>query len=244
MSMLTPEQLLGQAESHLVALPEHPARDAQGLPFRVHADTREALLALCSAAEGEGFQPRLVSAFRSFEHQAAIWRAKAEGKRKLFALDGSVLDFSSLSPDELLHAILRWSALPGASRHHWGSEVDIIDRSRIPADFRVQLVPEEFSPGGPFHDFGLWLRDNLQRFGFFLPYAEYRGGVAAEPWHISHAPVSIPAAQALTPALLASAVLNLELPLRELVLAQLPHIESRYIRNICPPSAAGHNPSE
>ncbi len=27
-----------------------------------------------------------------------------------------------------MQAILRWSALPGASRHHWGTDIDVYDR--------------------------------------------------------------------------------------------------------------------
>lgn len=239
--MMTPEQLTGRAEDHLVALPEHPARDAQGLPFRVHAEVRAPLLALLAAAEAAGFVPRIVSAFRGFRHQAAIWRAKAQGLRKLYALDGSLLDYAALSPEALLHAILSWSALPGASRHHWGTDVDLVDHSRLPEGYGPRLVPEEFAPGGPFHDFGLWLKEHAPEFGFFHPYAEYRGGVAAEPWHISYAPLSLDAEEALSPALLASAVLGEDLPLHEEIVRNLPLIEARYIRNICrphiPPSA-------
>ena len=51
---------------------------------------------------------------------------------------------------ERIEAILPWSALPGASRHHWGTDVDLIDRKATPPGYRVQLTPEEFEPGGPF----------------------------------------------------------------------------------------------
>ena len=37
--------------------------------------------------------------------------------------------------------ILEWSALPGASRHHWGSEFDVFDLAALPEGYRVQLLP-------------------------------------------------------------------------------------------------------
>jgi hypothetical protein len=71
------------------------------------------------------------SGFRSFERQVEIWNRKVE------ALQPRV-------PQEIFEAILRWSALPGTSRHHWGTELDVIDGSRITAGMKVNLVPEEF----------------------------------------------------------------------------------------------------
>ena len=32
-----------------------------------------------------------------------------------------------LKPDEAINEIIRFSTLPGTSRHHWGTEIDIID---------------------------------------------------------------------------------------------------------------------
>lgn len=225
-------ELTGRAESHLVALPEHPYRDGQGRPFRVHQRVKAPFLALCAAAAQDGIQIQLVSAFRSFEHQAAIWRAKAEGLRPLYTLDGARLEHGALAPEELMHAILRWSALPGASRHHWGTDLDIVDASALADGYQPRLLPEEFAETGPFHRLKTWLDDKLARYGFFHPYAEFAGGVAPEPWHISYAPVSVPALAQLSPALLASVVLEQDLPLRELVLGNLSQIDALYIRNI------------
>lgn len=229
---LNPLELTGRAETHLVALPEHPYRDGKGLPFRVHAAVKAPFLAMCEAAAQDGIAIRLVSAFRDFEHQASIWRAKASGQRPLYTLDGGVLDFATLSEEELVHAILRWSALPGTSRHHWGSDVDIIDANGLADGYKLKLVPEEFVADGPFARLKPWLDEHLPRFGFFHPYAEFNGGVAAEPWHISFAPVSMPALEQLSPALIGSVVLENELPLRDVVLRNLPQLEQTYIRNI------------
>jgi hypothetical protein len=42
------------------------------------------------------------------------------------------LDALQLGETERLHAILHWSALPGTSRHHWGTDLDIYDPTACP----------------------------------------------------------------------------------------------------------------
>ena len=66
--------------------------------------------------------------------------------------------------------------LPGGSRHHWGTDVDVIDAAALPPDYRVQLVPEEYAPGGVFERLTPWLDANMARFGFYRPYATGHGG--------------------------------------------------------------------
>ena len=85
------------------------------------------------------------------------------------------------------------------------------DRSRrsrreMPEDYRVQLVPGEYEPGGVFHALHCWLDSNLARYGFFRPYGAFRGGVRPEPWHVSYAAVAVPALASFSPGLLAEAV--------------------------------------
>ena len=36
-----------------------------------------------------------------------------------------------LAPDALIETILLWSALPGGSRHHWGTDVDVFDAAAV-----------------------------------------------------------------------------------------------------------------
>ena len=83
-----------------------------------------------------------------------------------------------------------YSALPGASRHHWGTDLDIYDAAAIDESYQVQLSTEEYSANGPFARLVAWLDEHAHRYGFFMPYQAYQGGVAAEPWHISYQPVS------------------------------------------------------
>ena len=93
-------------------------------------------------------------------------------------------------PKEIFEAILRWSALPGASRHHWGTDFDVIDGKRLSPEMKVALVPEEFAPGGPFCELHDWLDKNMEGFGFYRPYQTDRGGVSPERWHLSYAPLA------------------------------------------------------
>jgi len=43
-----------------------------------------------------------------------------------------------LRASEKIASILRWSALPGTSRHHWGTDLDIIDAKALTAEMKVQ----------------------------------------------------------------------------------------------------------
>ena len=88
-------------------------------------------------------------------------------------------------------AILLWSALPGASRHHWGTEIDVIDRAALRPGQHAQLIPAEYCAEGVFGGLDRWLTEHAGAFGFFRPYDRDRGGVQPEPWHLSFAPVSV-----------------------------------------------------
>ena len=188
--MLDPLELTGRARSHVVEL-DVPS-------CTLHRDAVEPFLAMRGAALAAGIDLVAVSSFRDFERQLAIWNAKFRGQRTLLDRAGHPLDALALPAAERVDAILWWSALPGASRHHWGSDLDVIDRAALPAGVTAQLVPAEFAPQGPFARLDAWLAANMARFGFFRPYATDRGGVSPEPWHLSFAPVASRAAEALT----------------------------------------------
>lgn len=219
-------ELLGLSEGHLVPL--HPDNPHSPL---IHPGAREPLLALQQAAREAGFELWLASSFRSFGRQLAIWNDKAEGRRPVFDDLGNPVDMAALSPEARVHAILRFSALPGSSRHHWGTDVDVYDRAAVPAGYHVQLTPQE-SAGmfGPLHR---WLDARMaagNSFGFHRCYGVDRGGVAAEPWHLSHAPLSRGFESQLTPALLAEALRAQPLALAEVVLPALDELFERYVR--------------
>jgi LAS superfamily LD-carboxypeptidase LdcB len=189
----------------------------------------EALIAMRNEARMTGIDLDVVSGFRDFNRQAAIWSGKFNGSRPLLDASGVEINHADLYESALIDAILSWSALPGASRHHWGSEIDVIDTAALPAGSKPQLASAQFAAGGCFERLNGWLDSNMRRFGFFRPYATFRGGVQPEPWHLSYAVVSIPALQALSLDVLREAIESAELPGKQTVLARLPELYDRYV---------------
>jgi LAS superfamily LD-carboxypeptidase LdcB len=156
----------------------------------VHREMNHDLVKLFNAAKKEGFDLAISSTFRSFETQKIIWNEKSQGTRAVLDSNSIPVDLTYKTNVEILFLILRWSAIPGGSRHHWGSDLDIYDHKAVPADYKVQLVPSEYESRGPFYQSSLWLNENMQKFGFYRPYSQDHGGVAPEPWHLSYRPLS------------------------------------------------------
>ncbi|WP_219592056.1 M15 family metallopeptidase [Aeromonas salmonicida] len=223
---MTQEQLLGLDESHLVLV-------GRG-PHRLTAATAAAFNDMQVAAAHEGHNLQAASSWRSFERQLAIWNGKWRGERPLLDADNQPMDTLQLSECERLHAILRWSALPGTSRHHWGTDLDIYDPDCLPAGTKLVLEPWEYEAGGWFSDLGDWLTDHMNDFGFFLPYARPVGsgsGVAYEPWHISFTLES--REQQLDPDALALCLQQADIEGKSTILAHLDEILARYVTT-CP----------
>jgi LAS superfamily LD-carboxypeptidase LdcB len=221
-------ELTGRASTHV--------REVAELGCSVHTESIAALRAMQAAARAAGIELAIVSGFRDFERQIAIWNAKFTGSRTLLDRSGRVLAHASLDEPQLIEAILTWSALPGASRHHWGTDVDVVDTSAVPADYRPQLVPAEFARGGPFARLDAWLAANMARFGFFRPYSKARAGVQPEPWHLSFAPLAGPALAALTLDVLDAALAGSAMQGSAAVRARLPEIYARFVADIDPPA--------
>jgi LAS superfamily LD-carboxypeptidase LdcB len=224
--VLTDQQLTGRDVSHILEVPE--------LSTRLHAEVVEPALKLREAGAHEGFDLAIVSGFRDFDRQLGIWNAKFRGERPLLDRAGEPLDAAKLDERARVDAILLWSALPGASRHHWGSDFDVIDRAAMAEGYRPQLTVAEFTGDGPFARLNDWLGLNLARFDFFRPFTTDRGGVHPEPWHLSYAPVSGPALGQLTLDVLYRAIDNSDLLGREHVLTRLPEIHAKYVMAVDP----------
>jgi LAS superfamily LD-carboxypeptidase LdcB len=220
-------ELTGRASTHV--------QEAPALGARLHAEVIGPLNAMREAAAAAGIDLAVVSSFRDFARQSAIWNAKFRGERPMLDRSGQPLEVSTLDPPARVRSILIWSALPGASRHHWGTDFDVIDRAAMPAGYRPQLTVQEFSPGGPFSRLNQWLAANLANHGFFRPYSTDRGGVHPEPWHLSYAPVSVPALGGMTLEVLKEAIRTSDLEGREIVLEQLPSIYDKYVASVDAP---------
>lgn len=167
---------------------------APGTPqtLELAEEVYESFLKLKEMALKDGIEIAILCSWRDFEKQKSIWNKKACGERTLLSDKGVPLPFENLSSKEVVSAILRWSAFPGLSRHHWGTDLDIYDEIALTEklksnpDYKVELVPSEYAPGGPFEKLGNFLYEHLTQSDFFRPYNQDRGGVAIEPWHLSH----------------------------------------------------------
>lgn len=200
---------------------------------RVHRGIRPALHQLSQAARAQGFELHIASGYRSFERQCAIWNAKAQGAKPVLDDAGHPLDPLALTAVERIHAIMRWSALPGASRHHWGTDIDVYDGSRLAEGESVQLTQAETEGDGPFAAFHQWLSDYLagdENPGFYRPYDRDRGGVAPEPWHLSFAPLANRYYRGMTVALLQETLESRDVALKRELLPLLPELVTRYVQ--------------
>lgn len=225
---LSAAQLTGREDDHLVDLPSGQ---------RLCAAAAEAFAALQADARAAGFELAIASSHRSYHRQLVIWNGKASGQRAVHDDAGRAVAIDQLEPEQQLRAILRYSALPGSSRHHWGTDLDVFDAAAVAPDYPLQLSPAEVAPGGVFDPLHRWLDERMaagESQGFFRPYSEDRGGVAPERWHLSYAPLASGCERQLTAEMLIAcwdscAADEPPLLLAAEVRAMLPQILSRYV---------------
>ncbi|MEZ4778425.1 MAG: M15 family metallopeptidase [Flavobacteriaceae bacterium] len=151
----------------------------------MHKDAAVALQKMKAEAAKENINIEVVSAYRSFQRQMEIF----EGKYITFTSEG-------LSPIQSIEKIIEYSTIPGTSRHHWGTDLDLIDgNAKRPENV---LVASHFHGNGPFCKMKEWMNQHAESFGFYEVYTDNpnRKGFKYEPWHFSYAPVSIPMLQA------------------------------------------------
>ena len=164
------EIIIGKSQSNIV-----------GDSIRLEVNTYKAFKKMEAAAKRDGIYLKIVSAYRGFERQKLIWNNKYEKFTNDF----------SLEPEKAISEIIRFSTVPGTSRHHWGTDIDIID-GNFPDEENV-LVSEKFEKDGLFYKLKNWLDNNSENFGFYLTYTndKNRKGFEFEPWHYSYKPVSV-----------------------------------------------------
>lgn len=230
--------LLGQESDHLKIYKQN-FRNYRP-EFFFHPEALISFNKLKETALQDGHDICLISSFRSYEAQLRIWNEKAQGKRALLDDDGTPLPYEQLEKREILEAILRWSAIPGSSRHHWGTDIDVIDFNLLPnADYQVSLTSSEVADDGPFGAFHIWLDEKISKnksFGFYRPYQEDLGGIAPERWHLSHYPTAKDFAQKYDYDFFLSHLQKSQIELKEEVLARSEEIFERFIALTAKPS--------
>ena len=152
-------------DSNFVAIPSHMTTHTN---IYCHRQTLQAYIAMRDSALRDGITLTIVSATRNFDRQRQIWERKWQNTQG--------------NDSTKIRQIMRYSSMPGTSRHHWGTDLDFIS---VETDYWT-------------HGEGLriyqWLCANAHKFGFFQPYTAdpARTGYAEERWHWSYAPLSKP----------------------------------------------------
>lgn len=124
---------------------------------------------MSTQAKKEGISLKIISGTRNFVHQKRIWDWKWTDKYKKH------------SPEKRALKILEYSSMPGTSRHHWGTDIDINN-----------LNNSYFSKGKGKKEYD-WLLKNASKFGFYQVYTSKengRTGYNEEKWHWSFVPLS------------------------------------------------------
>ncbi|MCY4045208.1 MAG: M15 family metallopeptidase [Cellvibrionales bacterium] len=175
------KRVLGLTTEHLAHY------DEAGSQFLLTPQTLSAFKQLKSAAANAGFNLALISAYRGYDRQRIIWEGKLDGTRKVHDDNGVTIDLSHLGDEEKIAAIIRFSAIPGLSRHHLGTDIDIFD-ANVMSKNQVMLEPFEVETGGPFAPMHEWLDEQIeqgQACGFVRPFKEGSVTIAPERWHLS-----------------------------------------------------------
>ena len=135
----------------------------------LHKDTAIDFIKMYLSAKKQGVELKPISGFRSFEHQKSIWNRKYEKYSRQYA-----------DPWKRIEKILRFSAMPGTSRHHWGTDVDIYSLNN--KDFETTSGKRVYR----------WLKENGHKYGFYQVYtAKRKSGYLEEKWHYTHLPTTI-----------------------------------------------------
>ena len=129
-------------------------------------ETYEAYKKMADAAEKEGVKLTIISATRNFDYQKMIWETKFNALKDKTAWARA-------------KKILQYSAMPGSSRHHWGTDIDLnnLENSHF-----------EKGDGKKIYD---WLLKHAAEYGFCQPYTAGRPtGYKEEKWHWTYMPLS------------------------------------------------------
>ncbi len=166
----TNDELIGKGNPTLV-----------GKDYKLLPEVSKQLELMMADARKAGFKPWVVSSYRTYSYQNGIWERKYKGNlaKKMTAINN-------------INKIIEYSTIPGTSRHHWGTDFDIVETTKgVPAD---PLHEKHFNEGGQMRGFKLWLDKNAHTYGFYLVYTndKDRKGFKYEPWHFTYKPISQP----------------------------------------------------
>ncbi len=144
-------------------------------------EVHDAFLKMAEAAAKDSIRLIVVSGIRTFDYQKEIWENKWLG---LSLVDGKKLSLTHKNPLLRSLKILEYTAPPGFSRHHWGTEIDL------------NSVEDEYFETDEGRKVYHWLNANASSFGFCQTYPNkilsHRSGFNEEKWHWSYYKISTP----------------------------------------------------
>ncbi|MDB2385726.1 M15 family metallopeptidase [Shewanella sp.] len=221
--LISAPHLYGLSRAHLVEYGDVLLEKQTALAFKT----------MQIAALDAGINLQICSGFRDFKRQTMIWNAKANGSRPLLDHNGKPVNITDKTPEQIIELILLWSALPGTSRHHWGTDLDIFDCHRI-SKAQLALIPDEYRENGPCAHLHAWLKEHAIEYGFYFPYQPDLSGVSAEPWHLSYFPVAKEFIDKFEVNALASILKNSSVLHKEILLSHLDSLVQEYVFRVAP----------
>ena len=152
-----------------------------GKQYRLQPEVAHAFEKMKAYALQDGIEMEIVSSFRSYATQKKIWNRKFTR----FTAEG-------MSAKMAIKKIIEYSTLPGTSRHHWGTDIDLVLKNHsIKGDI---LLDSLFHHNNAFEPLRLWMEKNAATFGFYMVYDRdsLRKGFQYEPWHYSYKKIAGP----------------------------------------------------
>jgi len=153
----------------------------EGVNFKLRPEAAQAFIEMQKAAQNDGITMYSLSSYRGYDHQLRIYNRKWERYKN-----------QGLTGVGIINKIIEYSTIPGTSRHHWGTDLDVIDASiNVNGD---KLLPKNYENGGVYEKLGGWIILNAHVYGFYLVYTDNttRKGFKYEPWHLSYRKLSKP----------------------------------------------------
>lgn len=176
----TPEELCGKIApsrhpDFVKIKTEHASRDGMYLRHEAY----EAFIKMHEAARKDGIKLLIISATRTFDQQKNIWERKWTGKT---LVRDTNLAIAFPDPVERIQRVLLFSSMPGTSRHHWGTDIDL------------NSVQDSYFLKGYGKKVYDWLCLHASKYGFCQPYTPFDklrpGGFQEEKWHWSYLPLA------------------------------------------------------
>lgn len=161
-------------KSFLIGKSKSTNSKLKGYKYKLQPIVFDALEKMKTAALKKGVRIDVVSAYRGFEHQNRLWERKFRKYKN-----------QGLSTKQAVLKVTEYTAIPGTSRHHWGTEVDLRDYSKHNSPNLRSQKDSKYEK---------WMQENAHKFGFYLAYTDnkFRKGYKFESWHYSYREISKP----------------------------------------------------